>query len=194
MKITVSHRKQGAWLVIVLALCGHLKGQSPTSCASVGSRANSNGQATSCPNVSGTLYATNFVGTAYATVPASSKTGNLQLNYIGSNPTLAPFAITRVWITSGGTSLTSVAFDPAAIPAVSGGNTQVNYCFYGANLPTIGTLSLELTNPQTGTVWGICSYDASCNSNCALVATPGALPVNFTSFTAVAAGNAVQLD
>ncbi len=157
-------------------------GQNPTTCSSVGSRSNSNGMVSSCPNVSGTLFASNFAGTAYATVPVSSKTGNFQFNYTGANAGLLPFAITRVWLTTAGTVLQTVAFGPAGVPVVSGGNTQVNYCFYGANLPTAGTLSFELTNPQTGVPWGICSYDASCNSNCAVVSNPAALPVVFGYF------------
>jgi len=60
----------------------------------------------------------------------------------------------------------------------------VSYCYYGSNLANAGTLSLELTNPQTGLVWGICSFDASCNSNCAVTSTPATiiLPVSFTWF------------
>ena len=159
------------------------KAQYPTSCASVGSRANSNGQATSCPNNGGAM-ASNFTSTAYASVPTASKTGNLTLTYAGSNLTLTPYAITRVWLTNSGTTLTSVQFGPTSSPTVSGGNTQVSYCFYGANLATIGTLSLQLTNPQTGVVAGICSYDASCNSNCTVVANPATipLPVSFAWF------------
>lgn len=167
--------------------------QYPTSCTGVSQRANSNGGAGSCPNVSGTLYAANFLGTSYATVPATAKTGNLQLQYSGSNPGLLPYAITKVWLTSGGTTIQSVSFGPAGVPAVSGGNTQVNYCFYGTNLPTAGTLSLQMTNPQTGVVWGVCSYDAGCNSNCVVVSNPAALPVHFASFSATAGEGGVDL-
>lgn len=169
--------------------------QSPTSCATIGSRANSNGQATSCPGASGTPYALNFTGTSYATPPsASSKTGNLTLTYSGINLTLTPYAITRIWLTNSGTSLQSITFGPASIPSVSGGNTQVSYCFYGSNMPTIGTVSLEMTNPQTGQVWGICSYDASCNANCSLVSTPVTLPITFGYFRATAGAGVVKLD
>lgn len=165
--------------------------QSPTSCASVGSRANSNGQATSCPNVNSNPMASNFSGTSYATVSnPSGKTGNLQLVYTGANAGLLPYAITRTWATSGGvTTLTSVTFGPAAVPVVNGSNTQVDYCFYNANLATIGVLTFEFTDPQTGLVWGLCSFDATCNSGCTTVANPAALlPVNFSSFKATATG------
>lgn len=158
--------------------------QLPSSCASVTSRANSNGGANSCPNASGTPYAVNFVGTSYAAVPATAKTGNLTLTYSGSLPTLTPFAITNVWITTTGTSAIGTTFGPAGVPTLSGGNTQVSYCFYGSNLPTAGTLSLQLTDPQTGINYSICSYDASCNSNCAVVANPVGLilPVSYSYF------------
>jgi len=158
--------------------------QYPTNCTGIGQRANSNGNANSCPNVNGTAYASNFSGTTYASVPTSAKTGNVQLTYTGANAGLLPYAITRVWLTSGGTTIQNVSFGPASPPVVSGGNTQVNYCFYGSNLPTAGTLSLEMTNPQTGVVWGICSYDASCNTNCVVTANPAALPVKFSYFSA----------
>ena len=167
--------------------------QYPTSCTGVSQRANSNGGANSCPNVNGTSYAANFLATSYATVPVTSKTGNLQLQYTGSNPGLLPYAITKVWLTSGSTTIQGTTFGPAGVPAVSAGNTQVNYCFYGSNLPTAGTLSLEMTNPQTGVVWGICSYDAGCNSNCVVVANPAALPVHFASFTAGVVDGGVEL-
>ena len=182
--------------IALLFPASHLFGQSPTSCSGIGSRANSNGQANTCPNVNGTAMAANFNSTSYATVPVSSKTGNLQLNYAGSLPTLTPYAITRVWQTNGGSpALLPVPFGPASPPVVSGGNTQVNYCFYGSNLASLGTLSFELTDPVTGTVWGICSFDATCNSNCTVVATPAALlPVIFSSFKAVATGNNVSLE
>jgi hypothetical protein len=168
--------------VLCMAASGSAKAQYPTSCTGVGSRANSNGQANNCPNVSGTPYASNFTGTSYATVPVTAKTGNFQLSYTGANASLTPYAITKVWLTTTGSTVQTVAFGPASVPAVSGGNTLVNYCFYGINLPSAGTLSIQLTNPQTGVVWGICSYDASCNSNCTIVANPATLPVTFTYF------------
>lgn len=158
--------------------------QKPTSCASVGQRANSNGGANSCPNVNGTAYASNFVGTSYSAVPTSAKTGNLQLTYSGANAGLLPYAITQVWSTTTGTSIVAVSFGPASVPVVSGSTTQVNYCFYGTNLPTAGTLSLQLTDPQTGLVASICSYDASCNTNCTVTANPAVLPVKLETFTA----------
>jgi len=173
------------------------KGQSPTTCATVTNRANSNGNANSCPNVNGTPYAANFLGTSYATVPATSKTGTLTITYPGIIASLNPYAITKVWITTTGTTLTATTFGPAAVPAISGGNTQVSYCFYGANLPTAGTLSLQFTDPVTGINKSICSYDASCTSNCALVANPAGLvlPVKFASFDARTAADAsVDLD
>ncbi len=178
----------------LLLFSAHLIAQKPSTCSSVSQRANSNGGANSCPNVNGTAYASNFTGTVYATVPASAKTGNVQFSYAGANLSLLPYAITNVWLTTTGTVLQTTTFGPAGVPTVSAGNTLVNYCFYGANLPTAGTLSFQLTDPQTGVVWGICSYDASCNSNCAVVSNPIILPVIFTDFEAVSIpGTGVRL-
>ncbi len=169
--------------------------QYPATCADVGSRANSNGQATSCPNVSGTLYAANFVGTSYATVPAQAKTGNLQLKYAGASISLKPFAITRIWQTNPTTTLLTVPFGPAGVPSLSGTDIVVSYCFYGNNLPSLGTLSLELTNPETGVVWGICSYDASCTSGCTVVANPPVLlPVLLSNLVAKEKNGTVELN
>jgi len=180
-------------IVVVFALCSQLRAQNPTSCASLSARTNGNGQASSCPNVSGTPYAANFIGTTYATVPVGAKTGNLTLSYSGTNPLLTPYAVTRVWVTSAGTTLSSVNFGPAGVPTVSGGNTLVNYCFYGTNLPTAGTISLELSDPQTGVKYGLCSYDASCNSNCVVVPNPTSLPVVYAAFSAIQQSNQVVL-
>jgi len=177
--------------VLCMAASGSAKAQYPTSCAGVGSRANSNGQANNCPNVSGTPYASNFTGTSYATVPATAKTGNFQLSYTGANASLTPFAITKVWLTTTGSAVQTVTFGPAGVPTVSGGNTLVNYCFYGINLPSAGTLSIQLTNPQTGVVARICSFDASCNSNCVVIANPTTLPVTFTWFKILEAEDAM---
>lgn len=169
--------------------------QYPVTCADVSSRANSNGQTNSCPNVAATPYALNFVGTSYATVPATAKTGNLQLKYAGALSSLKPYAITKVWQTNPTTTVLPVSFGPASQPAVSGTDIVVNYCFYGNNLPAIGTLSLELTDPETGIVSRICSYDASCSANCVVVANPAALlPVIFSSFTGKEAGSNVLLN
>jgi len=177
-----------AWIIFLfIGLEGY--GQKPTACASLNQRANSNGNASSCPNVSGTLYAANFIGTSYATVPTSAKTGTLQLTYSGANVGLLPYAITQVWLTNGGSTIQNVQFGPAGVPVISGSTTQVNYCFYGNNLPTAGTLSFQFTDPQTNVVWGICSYDASCNSNCVVVANPTTLPVKLEYFTAAASSS-----
>jgi len=181
--------------VLLLALSRTpLQSQSPTSCASVASRANSNGQATSCPAAGGAI-ASNFNATSYAALPSGSKTGNLEFSYTGATTSLQPYAITKVWLTTTSTAITSVTFGPASPPATSGSNIVVDYCFYNNNLPTAGTLSFQLTNPQTRVVWGICSYDASCNSNCSVVANPpGVLPVVFSSFQAVKDNGNVRLE
>lgn len=182
--------------VLLLALSRTtLQSQSPTSCASVASRANSNGQATSCPAGGTGAIASNFSGTPYAGLPSGSKTGNLEFSYSGATTSLQPFAITKVWLTTTSTAIYSVTFGPASPPFSSGGNIAVDYCFYNNNLPPSGTLSFQLTNPQTGVVWGICSYDASCTANCSVVANPpGVLPVVFSSFQATSDNGNVLLE
>lgn len=108
-----------AWLPAMTA-----KAQSPTTCATITNRANSNGNANSCPNVNGTAYAANFAGTSYAATPATAKTGNLTITYSGT--VTAPYAVTKVWITTTSTTLTSTTFGPAAVPSTSSGNTQIS--------------------------------------------------------------------
>jgi Secretion system C-terminal sorting domain len=170
--------------------------QYPTVCPTVGSRANSNGQANSCPNVSATPFAANFAGTPYQTVPVGSKTGNFTVRYAGVNAaTLLPYAITTVYITTAGTTnILNVPFGPAGVPATSGSDALVSYCFYNTNLPTTGTLSIEFTNPQTGVASGICSWDASCNAACVVVANPAVLPVNLSLFKADYNNGAVSIN
>ncbi|HSC37755.1 MAG TPA: hypothetical protein VLD19_07790, partial [Chitinophagaceae bacterium] len=186
-------RRTGLVFAAALLLAGRLMAQYPVSCASVSSRANSNGGAGSCPNVSGTPYAANFAGTAYATVPGSSKTGNITLKYTGATTSLKPFAITKVWQTNPSTVLLPISFGPAGTPTVSGSDILVSYCFYGANMPSLGTLSFQFTNPETNAVFGICSFDASCNSSCAVVANPATLPVELVYFNAKPVNGSVQL-
>jgi hypothetical protein len=98
-----------------------------------------------------------------------------------------------VWQTNPTTTVLPISFGPASLPVVSGSNIVVSYCFYGSNMPSLGTLSFQLTNPETNTVWGICSFDATCTSNCTVLANPSLLPVLFGYFDANETNNAVQL-
>lgn len=169
--------------------------QYPASCTSVGSRTNGNGQANSCPNVSGTPYASNFVGTIYATVPVTAKTGTLVFRYTGASTSLKPLAITSVWSTNPITTPVLVAVGPASVPVQVGSDIEVTYCFYGTNLPNAGVLSFLFTNPETGLPVRICSYNANCASGCGIVANPSglAVPVKFSSFTGSEKNGTAQL-
>lgn len=180
---------------IQLVIFQSLRAQYPLDCGTIDSRANSNGLANKCPNVSGTPYASNFVGTPYANLPVTAKTGDITFRYSNATTSLKPFAITKVWVTSTGTTLSNVAFGPASQPTVSGNDIVVSYCFYGVNMPTAGTLSFELTNPETGLAVQICSFDAGCNSGCLAVSNPIALlPVKFTAFSVKEVNSGIQLD
>lgn len=180
---------------IQLIILNYAQAQYPSSCGTVESRANSNGLANKCPNVNGTAYAANFAGTSFATVPALSKTGDITFRYANSPATLRPFAITKVWNTATGTTLTNVSFGPASVPTVSGNDVLVNYCFYGTNMPTAGTISFEMTNPETGLPVMICSFDGACNSGCVTVSNPIALlPLRISTFLVKETKFGVQLD
>lgn len=167
--------------------------QYPGACPGVDSRSNGNGQANSCPNVSGTPYAANFVGTSYANVPVTAKTGTLVFRYTSSPSTLTPFAISKVWSTNPTTTVLSVGIGPASVPVVSGQDVLVTYCFYGTNLPNAGVLSFEFTDPVTGIANKICSFNANCSSNCGVVANPAGLtlPVIFSEFAVKRTGESV---
>src|ERR1700743_3395987 len=113
------------WLhVILFCSASTANCQIPATCAALSQRSNSNGGANSCPNVSGTAYASNFAGTIYATVPVLAKTGNLHFTYSGANSGLLPLAITAVWLTNGSLTLQSISFGPAGVPVISGSTTQ----------------------------------------------------------------------
>jgi hypothetical protein len=169
--------------------------QYPTTCSSLSGRSNGNGQANTCPNVNGTPYASNFTG-SYAVVPAGAKTADITFRFTGASTSLKPYAITRIYSTPAGGTTTQIGSlsGPASVPIVSGSDALVTYCIYGVNLPSAGTLSFELTNPETGVVNAYCSYDASCNTNCGTVASPVVLlPLGLSHFSLKQVSNAVNL-
>src|SRR5579883_2737187 len=73
-----------------------------------------NGGASTCPNVGGTPYAANFVGTQYATVPTSTKTGDINFKWAS---TVSPPAISAFY--SGFTRLADTA-GPSDTATVTG--------------------------------------------------------------------------
>lgn len=132
-------------------------------CAGITFRNNGNGGATSCPGEPGIAMASNFVGTAYATPPSGTKTGNIRMNWTSLSATVYPPALTAIYESvSGGTAtLTSIEVGPASVQGqVAAG--EFGYCFYSSsnyNLQNAQTLIFELTDPQTGDIFGYCAYD-----------------------------------
>ncbi len=137
------------------------------SCPQIDKRNNGNGQWASAPgdfrptftqnnpvnlNVSGTNY-------QFVKVNPNTKTGDLTIKWDNLNVNNIP-VITKVWHTdlSGKTLLLSTVFGPPA--PVKSGEDKAIYCFYGTNLPTIGTLSIEFTDPITAKPLYFCSFDA----------------------------------
>jgi hypothetical protein len=168
--------------------------QYPNRCSDISSRNNSNGQSNQCAGTGGTI-ASNFAGTTYASIPSTAKTADITFKYANTNAaTLKPFAITKISSVNGGVStvINSVA-GPAKAPESVGSDATVRYCVYTTNLPTAGTLILELTNPETGLVAGSCSYDATCTGDC-VSSTNTILPVRLTDFSAKRSGSRVVLN
>ncbi|MGC6413187.1 MAG: beta strand repeat-containing protein, partial [Bacteroidia bacterium] len=123
------------------------------TCAEVDQRNNGNGQASSCPGVSGTAVADDVIGTSYNVAPNSAKTGSIRFRWTIA-PSVIP-VITSVWL-DGIQSAAEVG--PPSIVSTTGGYEMVTYCFYNVNLPNAGSYTLEFSNPQTGEVYGRCTF------------------------------------
>ena len=131
------------------------------TCASVDSRNNGNNTGV-CAGSGSNPIASNFNSTIYATVPSTSKTGNITFKWANGTEPTAPPAISKVWING---ALTATQIGPAS-PYNTGtaGFTKATYCFYGVNLPSAGSYTLEFVDPQTGGVLGVCSFDGNTNT------------------------------
>lgn len=128
-------------------------------CPYIDFRNNGNGQASRCPNVSGTPMASNFTGTPYATsFTGMSKTGNIQFVFPG---TVTAPAIRKIWV---GSTLLAAVGGPASVPEMVNGDTRVSYCFYNVNLPTSGFYTIEFVDPVTNGLRSICGFDGSSNA------------------------------
>ncbi|MGC6415316.1 MAG: FG-GAP-like repeat-containing protein, partial [Bacteroidia bacterium] len=123
------------------------------TCAEVDQRNNGNGQASSCPGVSGTAVDNDVIGTSYNVVPSSAKTGSIRFRWTNA-PSVIP-VITSVWL-DGIQSAAEVG--PPSVVSTTGGYEMVTYCFYNVNLPNAGSYTLEFTNPQTDEVYGRCTF------------------------------------
>ncbi len=147
----------------------------PSSCPDLQKRNNGNGQYGSCASVNGTPICSNVVGTPYASVLTtnginpSSKTGDLNFKWPGTFTELP--VISRIWV--GTTPLASIV-GPPPVPTYAQSNTYARYCFYVANIPNAGVLTLEFTNPVTGLPMTLCSYDLQTGSP----ATTPSIPCN----------------
>jgi hypothetical protein len=182
-------------ITFLLVICvKYVVAQYPSACGAINNRNNSNGQPNSCAGVSGTPTASNFSG-AYLLIPPGNKTADITFKYTNTNyQTLKPFAITKIsYISGSGLIELSSKAGPAAVPSVTGSvDALVKYCVYGTtNLPSNGTLMLELTNPETDEIVGGCMYDASCSSAC--FSTGGILPLMITDFSLTNSSTGVTL-
>ncbi|HEX6333804.1 MAG TPA: T9SS type A sorting domain-containing protein [Flavisolibacter sp.] len=161
-----------------------------TSCPSFTLRNNSNGGANSCPGVSGNPIAPNVIGTPYATVPSTAKTGNIRVAL--PSGVSNPYVITKVY--QGTTLLTVLVGPPGPKDATT---SEVAYCFYdngtgSGNLPSSGTVTFLFRNPQNPNDYFLCSYDFS-NGNVQVTPPAVVLPVKFLSFAATIVRQKVQL-
>lgn len=184
--------------LFVLLLCTYflnqLQAQLVSACGSIDSRNNSNGQANNCAG-GATPIASNFINTIYATVPASAKTADITFKYVNTNYlTLKPFAITKISQTVNGvTTVLDSPVGPAGVPTLTGSNDAlVKYCVYKTNISTTGTLKFELTDPETGIIYGSCFYEAACSGNC--IPSSIVLPIVLNSLTAKKTTTGVLLE
>ncbi len=144
--------------VLALLFCSLQQVSAQFTCPQVYYRNNGNGGASSCPGVGATAIAPTVVGTQYATVPTTTKTGNLTMKFTTSQ-TVIP-VITNVWING---AASSCQFGPPSAEYVVGGNYHIDYCFYNTNLPNAGSniWTVRFVNPSNGQILGECSYDPS---------------------------------
>ena len=80
------------------------------TCASVDSRNNGNNTGV-CAGSGSNPIASNFNSTIYATVPSTSKTGNITFKWANGTEPTAPPAISKVWING---ALTATQIGPAS--------------------------------------------------------------------------------
>jgi len=122
--------------------------------------------AQSCPtvkrnngnNAAHTEYATSVINTAYTAVPSSSKEGELTVDF-GYNISSSEVPVVEgVYV---GGVRQNVDFGPPSKVTSNGGKYEVNYCFYGNNLPPANTFTVKFLNPSDGSLWSQCVYSSS---------------------------------
>ena len=128
------------------------------ACAEIEQRIDGDTDAILCPGVNSTPTDASVNGTAYATAPATSKTGQITFKYSQTSlPGTIP-AINKVWIDG---ILSTVQVGPPSVVTTSGLDYLVTYCFYNLDLPNTETYTLGFVNPQTGEEIGFCTFDAA---------------------------------
>ncbi|NBP06592.1 MAG: hypothetical protein EBV15_10335, partial [Bacteroidetes bacterium] len=150
-------------LTLVLFLSVHqLLAVYPATCPTMQKRNNGNGLYAECAGQNSVPVAANVVGTVYEnfftvnSIAPSSKTGDINFYWPGVTNITELYVITRVWV---GTTILNTKVGPPPVPTVKNGNTYATYCFYVANLPNAGVLTLEFTNPITNLPVRLCAYD-----------------------------------
>jgi hypothetical protein len=125
-------------------------------------RNNGNGQWGLCAGQGSVPIVSNVASTSYANffttygIDPSTKTGDINFYWPGVTNITELYVITRVWV---GTTILPTRVGPPPVPEIRNGNTYATYCFYVANLPNAGVLTLEFTNPLTNQPAYLCAYD-----------------------------------
>jgi hypothetical protein len=125
--------------------------------------------AQSCPsvkrnngnNAAHTEYALSVMNTSYTSVPTSSKEGTITVNFGSTFPSASVPVIEGVYV--GGTRL-NVDFGPPSDPD-DDNQHDVEYCFYGTNLPPAKTFTVRFLNPSDSSVWSECTFPKLSGSN-----------------------------
>ena len=147
-----------------------------TTCPVVEKRSNGNGQASLAAGDFRPAYsqnnpvAANVVGTTYnyVTQVPSSKTGNWNFYWASSTTITNLPVITRCWIAKSATDpsiLSPIVFGPPPPPTLVGNRYYASYAFYVQNMPNIGIVTFEFTDPQTNQSLFYCSFDLSSNNS-----------------------------
>ena len=161
MKLFQSLKAFGV-LAATLLFCTESFAVYPATCPTMQKRNNGNGQWGSCAGQGSVAVASNVASTAYANffttynIDPSTKTGDINFYWPGVTNINELYVITRVWV---GTTILPTRVGPPPVPEVRNGNTYATYCFYVANLPNAGVLTLEFTNPVTNQPAYLCAFD-----------------------------------
>lgn len=163
-----------AFVVALSQWQGAVAGVDVSTCPVVEKRSNGNGQASLAAGDFRPAYsqnnpvAANVVGTTYNYVSQapSSKTGNWNFYWASATTITNLPVITRCWIAKSALDpsiLSPIVFGPPPPPTLVGNRYYASYAFYVQNMPNIGIVTFEFTDPQTNQSLFYCSYDLSSN-------------------------------